>query len=39
MVGAIGVAAERKHRRMLKQQQGVADAALRAQRDQFFLEA
>ncbi len=38
-VGAVGVAAEGEHGRVLEQQQHVADAALRAQRDQFFLQA
>ena len=38
-VGAVGVAAQRKHRRMLEQQQHVADAVLLAQRDQLLLQA
>ena len=38
-VGAVGVAAEGEHRRMLEQQQDVVDAALEAQLDELRLEA
>ncbi len=38
-VGALGVAAEGEHGRMLEEQKHVADAARGAQRDQLFLQA
>jgi hypothetical protein len=37
-VVAVGVAAEGEHRRMLEEQQDIADAALLAQVDKFHLE-
>ena len=36
-IGAVGVAPQREHGRMLEQQQRVADAFLLAQRDQLLL--
>ena len=38
-VGAVGVAAQSQHRRMLEQEQHVSDAVLLAQRDQLLLQA